>query len=873
MAQQQSRIQLRGISYAPSNRMVQDGGVCNSMNVQLKDDELVPTPKPGYITDGNGDALTAGTAIYIHKTNEYAHYITIWEEDGDIRAEQVGPNREVKYLMDYDENTVIDSITHVGNMLIISVTQGGVSSMHYFLYKDGKYEDLDTKIPHPDIRFYSEKVHHGGIVHNVTPGSKSDWQDSGDAYFDFNPLWANTIKDPVALGIMDYARGVIEQDFDDTAVFGQMRLPVFLRYAMRLYDGSVINVSAPVLLGNFDADPYPYKITINTAKNGNVYQYGCSIQGTSNDAMVYKFKGDFSQLVWWKDIIEGIDIYCSLPVRIAQDFTKIKSVIKEGTSYYNSFELTVDPENTLDIKKRLLSYTDDFRLFRSYTINELLEKSNVEQVLDPVKLNDSDWIATQSVLPANYKSCHTLSFKYTQTLNTRLIGLQGQRILYKGYPHFNGPKMDEGQHDWQTWYTIEGDDGKKTTNYTVINENAVPSTYISYPDARCTRAIVQDNTPPGERCQIVMTPSATGDFAHAFLGWGESLMVQHSPADHDITVNDTEDLKNRIVQSDYGNPYSFPASGYMTFSASVTAVAQATRPLSTGQFGEYPLYVFTDDGIEAVALTNDGSFMSHKPMSRDISISRRFITPIDQEVVFLSRRGVMLISGGDIVCLSASMVGKQPTLLSKVWQLIKNRLTGSDSIHEVDYFTSAADFLLFMQGAQCIYDYAGSRLLFFNTSMQSAASGSEIYIYRLETRTWHKQDCKGEVLRHALNSYPNCWISSMGSEAHIMDFTTPSGQAAYGLSDIVIYTRPFDFGQPDVLKSIYSVKIRSTKPDSIKYVLMGSQDNINFDIVPSLKGKSYKFYQMLIVGKNMGRDDAISWVDFTWEPRFTNKLR
>ena len=66
------RIQLRGISRNPSDRMTADGGCAESMNVHLDTDELAPSIAPDTL-----DLPTGYEYLYIHKTTAYTNYIVL----------------------------------------------------------------------------------------------------------------------------------------------------------------------------------------------------------------------------------------------------------------------------------------------------------------------------------------------------------------------------------------------------------------------------------------------------------------------------------------------------------------------------------------------------------------------------------------------------------------------------------------------------------------------------------------------------------------------------------------------------------------------------------------------------------------------------
>ena len=76
-----------------------------------------------------------------------------------------------------------------------------------------------------------------------------------------------------------------------------------------------------------------------------------------------------------------------------------------------------------------------------------------------------------------------------------------------------------------------------------------------------------------------------------------------------------------------------------------------------------------------------------------------------------------------------------------------------------------------------------------------------------------------------------------------------------------------------MLKTIIDVRVRGQFPKgAVKFILLGSNDGVNFSTISTLRGKSWKLFRMIILA-DLDPTDRISWVDVQYETRFTNKLR
>lgn len=86
----------------------------------------------------------------------------------------------------------------------------------------------------------------------------------------------------------------------------------------------------------------------------------------------------------------------------------------------------------------------------------------------------------------------------------------------------------------------------------------------------------------------------------------------------------------------------------------VLHLTQSLRALSSGQFGQFPLYAFCRDGIRALTPDN-GSFRDVQLISRDVPLSKDCFAPLPDSTCFITRSGVMKIEGTSVSCISKSL--------------------------------------------------------------------------------------------------------------------------------------------------------------------------------------------------------------------------
>ena len=332
-----------------------------------------------------------------------------------------------------------------------------------------------------------------------------------------------------------------------------------------------------------------------------------------------------------------------------------------------------------------------------------------------------------------------------------------------------------------------------------------------------------------------------------------------------IGENRVEHKSNTLLLSDVDNPWFFPLENqYQLQATEIVGTALATKALSTGQFGQFPLYVFTDNGIWAMQMNSFGTFSSSHAVSMEVA-KKGTILSLDQAVVFLTDKGVMMLTGSDIQNLSLYMNGKHYIVENAASSLISRSIWSG----LLDALVDGSHFMLFMEGATPVYDYAGERMIFFNKDK------TYMYVYMFRTSSWHKSTLpEGVRILRTLNSYPESLLSATNTGyARLLDFSTALDVTSGDNIRAVIVTRPMDLGEPDIRKTIKSIRIRGQfNRNDVKYILLGSMDGINWGVLPSLRGGSYKWYRMIILA-SLSPIERISWIDIDYESRFANKLR
>ena len=179
-----------------------------------------------------------------------------------------------------------------------------------------------------------------------------------------------------------------------------------------------------------------------------------------------------------------------------------------------------------------------------------------------------------------------------------------------------------------------------------------PFLFLFYPNINAYKAVIvaYDYLPSYYEVPLEQHKFLNGAFY--FGGWDNpaqgGYVSSASPTEQRII-----DLPNKIYTSEVNNPFHFPVLGINTIgTGTILGISSAVKALSEGQFGQFPLYAFTTEGVWALEVSNTGTYTARQPVTREVCINSDSITQIDSAVLFATNRGIMLISGSTVQCIS-----------------------------------------------------------------------------------------------------------------------------------------------------------------------------------------------------------------------------
>lgn len=327
-----------------------------------------------------------------------------------------------------------------------------------------------------------------------------------------------------------------------------------------------------------------------------------------------------------------------------------------------------------------------------------------------------------------------------------------------------------------------------------------------------------------------------------------------------------EQLASLIKVSEAENPLVFPAKNSVQVGSSIiSALAANTRPISEGQFGEAPLYAFTDEGVWVLMLSGEGTYVARQPANREICSNPNGILQIDDAVLYPTNRGIMMQQGRNSICITDQLDGYPFNFMEMKYakQIIATNETESG---EISYIR----FKDYLKSADMIYDYYNNRIIVFNPNQAYA------YVYSLKSKMWGAMK---NVFNKRVNIYPEAYATNKEGKILNVYVDEPYSNTPYFLC-----SRPLTISDKEVYKTIFTCIARGYFRKEINgkcaIVLYGSNNLFDWYLIKTsvneylrgIAGSPYKYFRIALIG-NLATNESISGISAEFQERLQNKLR
>lgn len=910
-------IRFTGYTAVPSDYECSDGELTQAYNLINEDGAYKSLLAPKVVFNlGENHSV-----IYVHKATTYTHYIIIDTANKKLLWTN-GNNLTDLYSIG---NKELYQIVGVGNTLIALTNEG----MFYFLWKGDTsgYLSLGNEIPELPISFGLQ-----GEMQRTDEFTlefdKLNWEtktkENGVSYRSYNEF-SDENKKKITSQVLAKVNKFIA---DRSTNKGKFIFPFLVRYAYRLYDGSLIRHSAPVLM-TCSTSCAPIVMWSHLYGKNGLDRADVRIVGMlhSLDYAVVKLS-DLNLLKNWSDIVKSVDIFVSKPIYTydqngecdkffnydeygdeawgysickhtnqAADTTKypVRYQKKDmGYLYQMSFDkdnLDVRPGGILGLpRKETSTVKEDIRNCSNFYFLESIKIEHLTTTRTIINIEEDylQSLVNREVMTDDYDSHDKIMPKYAFGYNARVNLVNIKKKLFEGFNvgsmlaytdgyvrHTPGtsPLVVEEKNTISVYVYIKQDGKDIIVNGEVgVFGYKTPMLFLYYPNSKAYKAIIHESDYFGTFYEVPLEQHAFLNGAFYYGGWKEmETRVYNSP-----TISSDEEriieIPNKIYTSEVNNPFYFPVTGINTVGAGkIMGISTAAKALSQGQFGQFPLYAFTDEGVWALEVNSTGGYSAIQPITRDVCISSDSITQIDSAVLFATDRGIMEISGSQTQCITDIINGDEYFSLDRLPGLAE---LYPDGIPQVD-----CTFAEYRKDARMAYDYVNQRIIVFNDKKSYA------YVFSMKSKLW---GIMTSSLTSAINSYPNAYAMAQvktieGEEKKevinncLVDISHSEETHHKGL----LVTRPIKLEVASMLKTFDTVFLRGLfGKGKVKVVLYGSRDNINWHLIYSAKehylrgfrGTPYKYFRIVAI-TDLSIGETLVGASVAYTPRLTNQIR
>ena len=859
MATRQEVI-LKGLTHSPSDYDCQDGELATCLNLINEDGALHPIHQP-VIAEPNITLDAGDTIELVHKAthNEtiHSHYIIRKSDDTWYWMEKGG---------DGTKNTIdlngfhVNAVTAVGNI----VNFVGEISIKYLYWIDDNYQLFDRDNFNYGIKIdFKEWDFHGGTAEISL----------GDEFWDYVTYKSSSSGRKITgmnvnqvSKVFNMFDAVINKTLSDKGKQWQKYF-VFGVAAIRLYDGTYYSISNifkldwnSETLASISVDPY----------NKKFWSIGPTIA-------TYTISANIDNLDKISNLIQGIDIFLSK----AESFVNLESAAAKYVVPESNDRDQGDMFFTMMSGKEAASAIDSLSFYHSLFISkdefgkelQLKRVEGTEESLPLANLYRSDLGGKCAITYNNRLHVGNVKEGYNVDLISNITPKRAniEELKTEGIVRVKASNKE-------FWCKV--DDLGARLYYFVC----VPILNVSE-----IRFYKKTGTSVFEKSTVSLHSSETTAFSFYVAGEGKENVPQFalpweksSEEEWNNIVSKYENYKTNtnalpyssvVKVSEAENPLIFPAKNSVQVGSSIiNALAANTRPISEGQFGDAPLYAFTDEGVWVLMLGSEGTYIARQPANRDICSNPKGILQIDDAVLFPTERGIMMQRGRESECITDVLDDYPFDFLSIYSHSTKdktypNKLLATGSIPESD--VKYVRFRKYLENADMIYDYYDSRIIVFNPYYTYA------YVYSLKSKMWGTMH---NVFNKRVNIYPESYATDKDGKILDVYVKEPTESVPFFLC-----SRPLTLGQ-EVYKTMFDCIARgyfsSIQAGKCGMVLFGSNDLVNWyyigssvDIfIRSLVGSPYKYFRIALIGK-LASNESISGLSTAFQERLQNKLR
>lgn len=373
--------------------------------------------------------------------------------------------------------------------------------------------------------------------------------------------------------------------------------------------------------------------------------------------------------------------------------------------------------------------------------------------------------------------------------------------------------------------------------------------YCCYPDARATKILI--HTPKvsaGSYCVVNLKQSDRYNFAYGEATYPDDVVTIGNIRESQSYIPETDKIN---VSAPY-NPFVFPVENSYSVGGKIIDLTTSYMPISSTQIGQYPLTVFTTNGIYSLEQGSGGTLYGNILPIQPLASTTK-ATPTPYGIFFISSRNLYMLTGRDVANASYVLNGDRELNLREDNAYKKLCLNSDDARFNFSKYLSDVNFEDFISNATLTYDELQNELIISSNDESIGYS----YVFNLDTKSYHK------VSKRYISKDKNARyvVEQDGNYKYVVDLHTEQEND----QSILLQSRPFgiEMAYTHIERLLMLVDAKLTGEQNLCISVFGSDnlsdwkciissqkhDTVLRHIRTNRAAKSYKDYVILINGK------------------------
>ena len=867
-----------------------EGQLDDLMNLRPDGDSLVPVQRGTVYS-----ALpTNFTNITIHKRGVYVNHIAFNSSTREVLHYEKGTGATTQLIVTLEEDEIINDIKPFLNYLIISTS----TRLLRYLFYNNSYTMININLP--------IKLSVGGYEHEYI---------NSDIYTVDAPE-GETLRE-FEESVYPNIKGYFYSKLNEQSELGRLSGGISYRVAYKLIDGSYLMTTTPRILTNSLGDMLLERKSVWTKEGLLTFQYRTKFK--TNKYKVLIDPSYYDALEQEKDIIHSIVVFFSKPI-LREDIEDVYKYKADNEGILYDINVSGGDSDEIEIQEYNL-FTSDYINIGSpldgwFQICEIPFYDIIEKRIDTYEEGDK-YVRTESFysnyanrisLPVDQLTHHELQAGKLFLYNSRLWLTNLNRTLANPFDTINVdyeeqsiPFTTQQNIDLKIVFRFNINNQVMSVIETILDHPVLVNgdnynmflPILSYPDQRAYEVSIYAKHEGVWKNFLTegLTVSTSHNFSYFIdlqniltLGnlmkhYSRNMSTASIPSSSLIEIKNKETgLQSQVQLSELNNPLIFPTShNYNVGTGEVLDFGVTSDAISEGQFGQFPVYIFTTLGIYAAEIgTGTVVITSVKPIGSDVLEGSPVSTK--KGVFFPTSEGIMVINGREVTNTSFPLNGRiTPIVSNSETSRFNLNSTHAQIVQLGEKITVVPQFDNTTYDYVLGYDHVNKRLLVTKSTIGHS------YVLDLKTMKWYRIS---EGYNYFVDLYPD--LLGVTNTGNIINVSFIDHHASN--IQVHFHTRALNFNvnnRKKMFESLLRCNLKVETSRFASFAVFASNDNEKWtrvagndrrgtevnDIKISYCPASYKYFIFAFWAElKSDYDNYIEAIDAQLESRYDHRL-